>query len=117
MKEELRKVLISGVIVLLGLVLLKFLPMLLFGSDILYDASAHIASAIFILYIVWFFIDQNKTWRIPFFIFAFMVLTIISVQRIVSNSHNDIGLLLGLVLGISSIFIAEWKKFKNKLEF
>ena len=117
MKEELRKVIVSGIVIILGLILLKFLPMFIFGSDILYDASAHLSVAIFILYALWFFIDQNKSWRIPFFIFAIMVLTIISVHRIVSDNHNDIGLLLGLILGVISIFVAEWRKVKNKLRF
>ena len=90
MKKEFKKIIISGVVVLVGLILLKFIPMFLFGNNILYDASAHIALAVLVLYILWFFIDQNKNWRIPFFIFAFMVLTIISLQRIVNYSHNDI---------------------------
>ena len=46
-----------------------------------------------------------------------MVLTIISVQRIISNNHNDIGLLMGLVLGLVSIGVAEWKRIKNKFDF
>ncbi len=117
MKKEFKKIIISGVVVLVGLILLKFIPMFLFGNNILYDASAHIALAVLVLYILWFFIDQNKNWRIPFFIFAFMVLTIISLQRIVNYSHNDIGLLLGFILGVLSILIAEWEKVKNKLKF
>lgn len=117
MKEEIRKIIISGLIILVGLILLKFVPMLAFGENILYDASAHIAIAILVLYFIWFFIDQNKNWRIPFFIFAFMVLTIISLQRIVNYSHNDVGLLLGLILGMIGVGIAEWKKIKNKLKF
>jgi hypothetical protein len=117
MKEEVKKLIVSGFVILIGLVLLKYLPMWLYGSGILFDASAHIAIAIFILYFFWFFIDQNKNWRIPYFIFAFMVLTIISVQRIISNNHNDIGLLMGLVLGLVSIGVAEWKRIKNKFDF
>jgi len=117
MKEELRNLLVSGIVILVGLILLKFIPMLLFGGDILFDASAHIAIAIFILYLLWFFIDQNKNWRIPYFIFAFMVLTIISVQRVINGYHNDVGLLLGLALGLVSIGVAEWKRIKNKFDF
>lgn len=117
MKRKLTKLLVSGVIIIMGLILLKFVPMLLFGKNILYDASAHIALAIFILYLVWFFIDQNRTWRIPYFIFAFMVLTIISIHRVINFEHNDIGLLLGFILGVFSILMAEWKRVKGKLRF
>jgi hypothetical protein len=117
MKEEFKKIIISGLVILVGLILLKFIPMFVFGDNILYDASAHIAVAVLVLYILWFFVDQNKSWRIPYFVFAFMVLTIISLQRIVNYSHNDIGLLLGFILGVLGIGIAEWKKIKNKLRF
>jgi hypothetical protein len=117
MKEKIKKIFIVGIIISIGLILFKLLPMLIFGNDILFDASAHISIAIFVLYILWFFIDQNRSWRIPYFIFAFFVLTVISIQRIINNSHNDIGLLSGLVLGILGIGVAEWKKIKNKLDF
>ena len=62
----------------LGLTFFKFLPMKIWGDDILFDASFHITSAAFVLYIIWYFIDQNKTWRIPFFMLAVLVFSVIS---------------------------------------
>ena len=101
----------------IGLFVFKFLPMKIFGSNILYDASFHITLSIFCLYIVWFFIDQNISWRIPYFIFSVLVLFVVSVQRILVDAHNDIGLLLGLVIGVFSIYIAERKSLKGKIDF
>lgn len=104
-------------IIFAGLLLLKYLPMAIWGKDILFDASGHIASATLALYMLWFFVDQNKQWRIPFFIFAAMVLIVISLQRIVDNAHNDAGLLLGLMLGIIAIGASRWRIIKKRLRF
>lgn len=91
--------------------------MSIWGRDILFDASGHIAGAIFVLYVLWFFIDQNKQWRTPFFIFAAMVLIVISLQRIVDNAHNDFGLLGGLALGLLAIGVSQWPTLKKRLKF
>jgi len=107
----------AGTVTAAGLLLFKYLPMSIWGRDILFDASGHIASAIFVLYVLWFFIDQNKQWRTPFFIFAAMVLIVISLQRIIDNAHNDIGLLLGLGLGLFAIGVSRWKIIKKRLKF
>jgi len=117
MKAEFRRLLVSGSIIIIGLFLLKIIPMYLFGESILFDASAHLAVAIFILYGLWFFIDQDRGWRIPYFIFAFFILTVISLQRIVSYNHNDFGLLLGLILGLFGVGVAEWNSIRDKFEF
>lgn len=112
-----KPILIAGAVTAAGLLLFKYLPMLIWGRDILFDASGHIAGAMFVLYVLWFFIDQNKRWRTPFFIFAAMVLMVISLQRIVDNAHNDIGLLLGLVLGLLAICASQWRAIKKKIQF
>lgn len=114
---KLKKIGIAGLVIFVGLLIFKYLPMRIWGKDILFDASAHIATAIFVLYILWFFVDQNKTWRIPYLIFAFLVLAIISLQRIITFAHNDVGLLLGLILGIVAIAISQWRRIKGKLDF
>lgn len=116
-QEQIKKIIIAGVIIYAGLFLFKFIPMQIFGKDILFDASMHLSTAIFVLYIFWFFIDQNKKWRIPYLFFSMLVLTIISFQRILTNNHNDLGLLLGLGIGILGIGIAEIKNMKGKLKF
>lgn len=115
--HQIRQILIAGLVTATGLLLLKYVPMRIWGNNILFDASGHIASAMFALYILWFFIDQNKQWRVPFFIFAGLVLVVIALQRIVANAHNDVGLLLGLTIGVVAIGVSRWKDVKKKLRF
>ena len=123
MKKELsleRKILslaIAAVIMALGLLLFKFVPMSLFGRDILFDASMHLTIAIFILYVVWYFVDQNKNWRAPYFFLSLTVIVIISVQRVLVNAHNDVGLLVGFAISAIAIIISRWRYFQCKFEF
>lgn len=116
-KRQVEKLFFTAGLMILGLLIFKWFLMSLYGSEILYDASAHLTIAVYIMYIIYYFIDQNKSWRVPFFIFCFMVLTIISLQRIVSNAHNDVGLLMGLIISIISIAIPNWKEVKKRIEF
>ena len=102
---------------LIGLYLFKWYPMSVYGRDILFDASAHIVFSSFILYVLYFFIDQNKEWRGPFFMFSFAVLMVISFQRIKDNAHNDIGILIGFLIALVSIIIPNLKSIKKKIEF
>jgi hypothetical protein len=91
--------------------------MQIFGQDIKFDASAHITIAMFALYFIWFFIDQNKSWRTIYFIFSLAVISIISIQRILVDAHNDIGLLAGLLLSLCAIIYSQKKYFKDKFKF
>ena len=116
-EDKIKSLFFTGLLMGIGLVLFKYIPMYLFGSNILFDASMHIIFASFILYLLYFFVDQNKNWRIPYFIFAFAVLIIISVQRVISNNHNDIGLLFGIVISVVSIMIPRWKELNKKFKF
>ncbi len=115
--DHIRRITTAGVLIVIGLFLFKFIPMQIWGSAILFDASAHIAIALFVFYILWFFIDQNQTWRVPFFLFVFLVLAIISIQRILVFAHNDTGLLLGFLLGIGAIAISQWDRIGNRIHF
>ena len=99
-----------------GVLLFKDLPRCIWEHDILYVASGHIAGTMFVLYVLWFFIDQNKQWRAPFYIFSAMVLIVVSLQRIIDNAHNDIGLLLGLALGVVAIGASQWPTVKKKMK-
>jgi membrane-associated phospholipid phosphatase len=101
----------------IGLFIFKFIPMTIWGHNIKFDASAHITIAMFCLYIIWFFIDQNKTWRLVFFIFALAVLSIISIQRILVDAHNDVGLLGGFILSCLAILHAQKHALKGKFKF
>jgi heme/copper-type cytochrome/quinol oxidase subunit 4 len=108
---------LTTLLMVLGLFLFKLIPIIIFGSDILFDASAHITIACFFLYVIYLGIEKNTSWRIPYFIFAFAVIVIVSVQRIIINAHNDIGLLIGFIISIISIMLPRWKKIKNKFSF
>jgi hypothetical protein len=104
-------------VMFIGLFLFKWVPMQIWGENILFDASAHITIAIFILYVIWFFIDQNKKMHTPFFVFSFLVLAIISLQRVLIDAHNDIGLLAGLIISVSAILYSQFDFLKEKINF
>lgn len=116
-RKQLKKIIEAGILMFAGILIFKLLPMTLWGDNILFDASAHIIGACFAIYILWFWIDQNHSWRIPFYIFSALVLFIISVQRIIANAHNDIGLLLGFTIAILSIAFVEKENLKGKIKF
>ncbi len=103
-------------IMVIGLVLLKFIPIKAFGGTILFDASLHLTTAIAGLYLFYLCIEEVKSWRIPYFIFALLVLVIISVQKIISNAHDDVGLLLGLLISFVAIFIPRWREVHKKIK-
>ena len=116
-KEKIKKIIIAGLISLIGIIILKYIPMKIFGKDILFDASAHITLTIFVLYICWFFIEKNRSWRIPYFVISAAILIIVAIQRIFSYNHNDIGIILGIIIGIISILISNWKYIHNRIKF
>lgn len=116
-KRKIWSLVIAAAIMAVGLILFKLMLMEIFGRNILFDASMHLTIAMFILYVGWYFIDQNKSWRVPYFIFSLAVITIISVQRVLVNAHNDVGLLGGFLLSIVAIIISRWHYFHNKFEF
>lgn len=107
----------AAIVMVIGLLLFKYIPMQVFGRDIVFDASAHITITIFGLYFLWFFIDQNKTWRVPYFILSLVIISIVAIQRIMLNAHNDIGLLGGLTISIVAIIHSQQKYFKDKFKF
>jgi membrane-associated phospholipid phosphatase len=101
----------------IGLLFFKMIPMQIFGEDIRFDASFHIVTTVFCLYVIWFYVDQNKSWRTPFFVFSMVIISIVSLQRLMVNAHSDIGLLGGLAISIGSIMWSQWAYFKDKLRF
>jgi membrane-associated phospholipid phosphatase len=102
---------------LAGLILLKYIPMTIWGQDILFDASAHITAAIFILYLGWYLIDHNPNWQVYYFVFSAAIVIIVAFQRIISNAHNDIGVMLGILLSLASIALSRWKYFHGRIGF
>lgn len=116
-KQQLIWILWTTLIMGIGLILFKYLPMYLFGKDILFDASSHIVWTSWGLYVLWFFIDQKKSWRIPYFIFCAVVLIIMGIQRIIAGQHNEVGVMLGLGVAAIAIIIPRWKEFKKGVKF
>ena len=116
-RSQILKIVNAGLLMAAGLLVFKWLPILILGDNVLFDASMHIVTAVFILYCIWFFIDQNRNWHLPFFIFSALVLFVISIQRIIDNAHNDMGLLLAFAISILSIALAEKENLKGKLKF
>lgn len=116
-KIQIKKIITTAFFMSVFLFFLKYLPERIFGKDVLFDASFHITATFFFIYLFWFFVDQNKSWRIPYFILSALVLSIVSVQRILVDAHNDVGLLLGLCISIISIYITERNSLKNKITF
>jgi len=116
-KQQLRWILETALIMALGLILFKYLPMYIYGKYILFDASSHIVWTSLGLYVMWFFVDQKKSWRIPYFILSAVVLIIMGIQRIITSQHNEIGIMLGLVIAGLAIIIPRWKEFKKGVYF
>jgi hypothetical protein len=121
-KQQLKWIMWTTIIMIIGLILFKYIPMyinyLRFGtSDILYDASSHIVWTSWGLYVVWFFIDQKKSWRIPYFILSGAVLVIMAIQRIYVGAHNEVGIMMGLLVAGVAIIIPRWKEFRRNLKF
>ena len=116
-RAQISKLLDAAFVMIAGILVFKIFPMEVWGYDILFDASAHVIAACFTVYFIWFFVDQNEEWHIPFYIFTALVLFVIAIQRILANAHNDVGLLLGFVISILAIAYAERRDLGGKLEF
>ena len=116
-KAQIKKIILAGFLMLGGIIFLKFLPMLVWGSDITFDASLHIATAVFVIYVAWFFVDQNEGWHLPFFALSTVALFVIATQRILVNAHNDVGILLGMLISLGAIAYVERYNLKGKLKF
>lgn len=116
-KRQVKWIFLTGIIMILGLVLLKYLPMEIYGKDILFDASSHVVWTIFIIYIGWFFVDQNKSFRVFYLILSTGIVVVISLQRIIANEHNEVGIILGLLVAFLGIVIPRWKEFWKQIKF
>lgn len=116
-KQQLIWILWTTVIMAIGLVLFKYIPMYIYGKYILFDASSHIVWTSWGLYVLWFFIDQKKSWRIPYFIFSAILLIIMGIQRIIVGKHNEVGVMLGLAVAGIAIVLPRWKEFRRNVKF
>jgi hypothetical protein len=116
-KQQLEWIFWTTFIIIIGMILFKYIPMHLYGEDILYDASNHVVWTCWGLYVAWFFIDQKKSWRIPYFIIAGGIVIVMSIQRIYAQQHNEIGVMLALVIAAIAIIIPRWKEFEKEIKF
>jgi membrane-associated phospholipid phosphatase len=116
-KQQLMWLLWTTIIMIIGLILFKYIPMHLYGKDILFDASSHVAWTTWGLYILWFFVAPKKSWRIPYFIFSAMVLTVMGIQRIIAGAHNLVGVILGLAIAVIAIVAPRWNEFRKGVYF
>lgn len=116
-QKQIKELIYTIAIMGIGLAIFKYLPMQIYGKDILFDASSHVVWTFFALYLIYFFIDQNKSWRIPYFIFSSIIIVIVAMQRIIVESHNEVGILLALAISAIAIIIPRWKEIKKKVEF
>jgi hypothetical protein len=116
-KQKLMWLLLTAVIMIIGLIIFKYIPMYIYGRNILFDASSHMVWTSFALYVIWFFIDKKESWRLPYFIFSAMILAIIGIQRIIVGEHNEIGIMIGLAIAFIAIIIPRWKEFKKGVSF
>lgn len=121
-KQQIKWIIQTGLLNITGLLIFKYLPMYLNylkngTSEILYDASSHVAWTIFGLYFIWFFIDDNKSWRIPYFIFSCGVVVIMAIQRIIVGEHNEFGVLMGMLVAVFSIIIPRWNEFAGRMKW
>jgi membrane-associated phospholipid phosphatase len=116
-KKQIKWLCWTFILNVIGLIIFKYIPMHIYGKDILFDASSHVAWTGFGLYFIWFFVDQNKSWRIPFFILSGVILIFMSIQRILEHQHNELGIMLGFfVIGLA-IIIPRFKEFRKRLKF
>jgi len=116
-KQQIIWIMWTTVIMGIGLILFKYIPMQIYGENILFDASSHMIWTVWGLYVVWFFIDQKKSWRIPYFALCTVILIIMGIQRIVAGEHNEVGIMLGLLIAGLAIAIPRWKEFKEEIKF
>ncbi|PIR38800.1 MAG: hypothetical protein COV34_00575 [Candidatus Zambryskibacteria bacterium CG10_big_fil_rev_8_21_14_0_10_42_12] len=116
-QKQITRIAHVGILMITGLYVFKYIPMKIWGSNILSDASFHIIVTFFLLYVVWFFIDQNKKWHVPFFVISGIIVAVVAFDRIAVTAHNGAGLLLGILISLISILWVERKQLKQTFDF
>jgi len=107
-KNRIKKIIYTWLIMAIGLVLFKYIPMYFYG-EILYDASSHIVWTCFGLYFIWlFFIEKNKSLRTPYVILSLVVVFLMGIQRLYAHQHNAFGLMMGLLVVIVGMLVPRW---------
>lgn len=111
MKIQIKHLIYTAILMTLGILVFKILPMYLFGEEILFDASRHVIILSFGLYFLYYLLIQGReNLKIPYFIFSSMILGVIAIQRIIAGEHNEYGILMGFAVGGVSVFAPLWNK-------
>ncbi len=105
-KNNIKKIILTALFMLIFITLLKFLPIKDYGKNIQFDASLHLTITIFIIYSLWLFFKNERNSKL-FFILAIIAVALVSLQRILVQAHNAFGLLSAFLLSIISIILAE----------
>lgn len=116
-KDQILSLIICFMVMLVGIVTLKFIPERLFGADITFDASLHVTATIFILYTLYFFVDQNIVWRYIYVVGGIVLTAVIAIERIVAGAHDSYGVMLALGISLGGIILSRWSFFKKRLTF
>lgn len=113
-KQKIKLAVWTAAIMFVGLIIFKYIPMAIWGKDILFDASSHVAWTTWGLYAIFLFIiSTKKSWKVPYFIIAGLIIIAMAIQRIIAHEHNLIGVLLGFAVVTSAILIPRWKEIKG----
>jgi hypothetical protein len=116
-KKKIRWIILTTVIMIFGLILFKYIPMYIYGNNILYDASSHIIWTSWGLYVLWLLISPKRFWKAIYFIIAGAVIVIMAIQRINVGAHNILGVVLGLAIAAIAIEIPRWNEFSGGVKF
>ena len=117
-EDKITALLACVVVMIIGLLLFKYMPQNYYGSNITFDASGHVTVAIFLLYIGWYFIDQNPaSWRYIYLAFAAAVTAVVAVERFIAGAHDVVGVGLALIISLGGIMISRWTFFRDRIDF
>jgi len=114
--KKIKQLFFTGILIIIGQILFKYLPIKIFGENILFDSSNHVAGTVFILYIIYSFYsftEKNKKWKIFYFILSVIVIIIVAIQRIIAKEHNLFGVTLGFIIAGLAIAIPRWREIKK----
>jgi hypothetical protein len=99
-------------IMIIGLLIFKYLPMFIFGSNILFDASLHVIFISLVLYVLYLTVEDHKQLRMAYLLFSIVVLVGIGIQRYVAFKHDLFGIIMGLVISYIAIMLPLRRKRK-----
>lgn len=108
MKIQIRHLIYSTILMVVGSLTFKTLPEYIYGKDILFDSSRHVMTLALGLYFLYYFVQKKENWKLGYWIFSSGILCFMGVQRILSGEHNEYGVLIGYALAGIAIFLPLW---------